>query len=372
MHWMINLGLFNGLSLFLLWSGGLNTIQQERFGEDECPVTLHITDLSRSLDSAILFLENIQRQGGWKKISLQGRLLQQGDTGKLIRQLRERLNRQGIVLAETEVFDDELLFAIKKFQCLHGLIPDGKVGRETLRELNVGLEERIMNIRSNLSKAKKISTIKNDRLCIINIPAFMLHVFENKKLVMNSKVVVGKLQNRTAEFGAWMNEVVLNPYWDIPESILNKEILPEWRKDPSYIDRNHMEWSGGRLRQRPGPDNALGRIKFIFPNPYNMYMHDTPARYLFEKEIRAFSHGCIRVEKPMELAAFLLRGSEWAEEQQLREVLLKEEEKRIPIKEKVWVELVYLTAFVDEQGDLNFRRDLYQKGVKPLKKAKNQ
>lgn len=369
---MFNQVMMHGLLLMVLEVGRQSADPQASSMAEECHVTLRIAGLSHSLDSAMLFLQEMQKKGGWEKISTHGRRLNQGDTGKLIRQLRERLNMQGIALTDGAVFDDAVLYAIKKFQCLHGLTPDGRLGKETLRELNINIEERIKIIQTNIQRASRLSSLEHEQFCIINIPAFMLHVFENKRPVMNSKVVVGKRQNQTAEFSAVMTEVVLNPFWDIPESILKKEILPEWRKDPTYLERNHMEWSGGNLRQRPGPDNALGKIKFLFPNPYHMYMHDTPARHLFEKENRAFSHGCIRVAEPMALASFVLRGTEWADEDKFQEALIKEETKRIPLHGKVHVQLVYLTAFVDEQGNLNFRRDLYQKQLNTLKMAKKQ
>jgi murein L,D-transpeptidase YcbB/YkuD len=183
-------------------------------------------------------------------------------------------------------------------------------------------------------------------------------------------VVVGKNNTRTAEFGAEMNEVVLNPYWEIPPSILQKEILPALKRDPGYLERNHMEWKGNRLRQRPGPDNALGMIKFLFPNPFNMYLHDTPSKELFKKEKRAFSHGCIRVADPLKLAVFALSGTEWQDEKAIQAALLRVTDKRISMEQKIHVEVTYLTAFVDGNGDLNFRRDLYQKQLNTVKMPK--
>jgi murein L,D-transpeptidase YcbB/YkuD len=337
----------------------------------ECQASLQIKELAQSLDSALQFLEQVKKEGGWGKIGLSKKSLEKGDSGKVILSLRSRMNKQGIHVMDTgRVFDESLASAIKKFQCLHGLLADGKVGRETVYELNVSIEQRISMIRANQERVSRISRFDHERLALINIPSFRVYVFEGGKMVFSSKVVVGKNNTQTAEFGAEMNAVILNPYWEIPNSILSKEILPDMKKDPSYLERNHMEWSGDRLRQRPGPDNALGMIKFLFPNPYHIYLHDTPSKELFTKEKRAFSHGCIRVADPMKLAVFALAGTEWEDSTAIQASLLRESDKRISIDKKIHVEVTYLTAFVDGNGDLNFRRDLYQKQLKTVKMPK--
>jgi len=337
----------------------------------ECPSTLQIEDMDQSLDSALHFLEQVKQDGGWGKIGMPKKSIGKGDSGKIILSLRSRLIKQGINVADTgRVFDESLAWAVRKFQCLHGLVPDGKVGRETINEMNISVEDRISMIRANMSRVKQLISSEHDRLALINIPSFIIYVFEHGELVFSSKVVVGKNNTRTAEFGAEMNEVILNPYWEIPNSILKKEIIPDIKRDPGYLERNHMEWKGDRLRQRPGPDNALGMIKFLFPNPYNMYLHDTPSKELFTKEKRAFSHGCIRVADPMKLAVFALSGTQWQDEKVIQSALLNEKDKRIPMDKKIHVEVTYLTAFVDGNGDLNFRRDLYQKQLNAVKMPK--
>ena len=327
--------------------------------------------MDKSLDSALYFLEQVKKEGGWGKLGIRKRSIGKGDSGVLILTLRSRLNKQGINVVDSgRVFDESLAAAVRKFQCLHGLVPDGKVGRETIYEMNVSVDERISMIRANQLRVKRLMRSNYDRLALINIPSFVVYVFEHGEMIFSSKVVVGKNNTRTAEFGAEMNEVVLNPYWEIPNSILKKEIIPDLKRDPGYLEKNHMEWNGDRLRQRPGPDNALGMIKFLFPNPYNMYLHDTPSKELFTKEKRAFSHGCIRVADPMKLAIFALSGTEWQNEMLIRSALLSEIDKRIPMEQKIHVEVTYLTAFVDGNGDLNFRRDIYQKQLNAVKMPK--
>ena len=323
------------------------------------------------MDSAMHALEQVKEDGGWTKIYSNNRIIEQGDSGKTVVLIRRRLMKQGIITEGDEAkFDEGLKNAILKFQCLHGLKADGKVGSATMKELNVSVDDRLSMLRNNQSTIKKLIAAHHERLVLINVPAFMVHVFDHDSMVFSSKVVVGKYNTRTAEFGAEMNAVVLNPYWDIPNSILRKEILPEIRKDPDYLERNHMEWQGKRLRQRPGPDNALGMIKFLFPNPFNMYLHDTPSKELFSRENRAFSHGCIRIEDPMRLAVFALVGTPWNNAELIYTELMNTKEKSIPLERKIWVEVTYLTAFVDGQGNLNFRRDLYQKRLNQGKNPK--
>ena len=156
-----------------------------------------------------------------------------------------------------------------------------------------------------------------------------------------------------------MKYIVFGPYWNVPKSIMNKEILPAIQKNPHYMQDNHMEWYDGKIRQKPGPWNALGKVKFIFPNAYNMYMHDTPAKTLFNEEKRAFSHGCIRVEEPFLLAKFLLeQENEW-DEYKIKASMESEVEIYVNLIEKIPVYIVYFTAFVDDKGVLNFRKDVY-------------
>jgi murein L,D-transpeptidase YcbB/YkuD len=334
----------------------------------ECVASMRLKEMDKSLDSALQFLELVKKEGGWKNIGIPKKSIKIGDSGNTITDIKDRLQKQGIKSVDSnKIFDESLASAIKKFQCLHGLIPDGKVGRETIHEMNVSVEERITMIRANLERVKRLIASDHVRLALINIPSFVVYVFEQGEMVFSSKVVVGKNNTQTAEFEAEMNAVILNPYWEIPNSILLKEILPDMKKDPTYLERNHMEWVGDRLRQRPGPDNALGMIKFLFPNPYNMYLHDTPAKDLFSKEKRAFSHGCIRVADPMKLAVFALSGTEWEDSTAIRSTLEKETDKRLVLQSKIHVEVTYLTAFVDGNGNLNFRRDLYKKQLIPPK-----
>jgi L,D-transpeptidase YcbB len=191
-----------------------------------------------------------------------------------------------------------------------------------------------------------------------------LHVYEGKQKAFDMDVVVGKEGHNTMMFNGDLNQVVFCPYWNVPSSIVKKEILPEIDKHPDYLAKQDMEITGEEdgvpaIRQRPGPKNALGRVKFLFPNSFNIYLHDTPVKSLFEKDKRAYSHGCIRVKEPEKLAQYVLRNQpEWTPEK-IEEAMSSNEQKFVKVKDPIPVLITYYTAWVDENGQLNFREDIY-------------
>lgn len=186
-------------------------------------------------------------------------------------------------------------------------------------------------------------------------------VYSGDSLAWSCPVVVGKDANRTAVFQADMRYIVFSPYWNVPASILQKEILPAIARNPDYLRQNDMEWHGKGIRQRPGPENALGRVKFLFPNSFSMYLHDTPAKTLFSQEKRAFSHGCIRVSEPRRLAMHLLRNDTAWTAQRIDEAMSAGVERHVRLGRPVPVSIIYLTAWVDDSGRIQFRDDIYQK-----------
>ena len=211
----------------------------------------------------------------------------------------------------------------------------------------------------NLERLRWIPVQMEKDYLLINIPEFKLHVFENSKQVWAANVVVGKTARRTSIFRGNLSQIVLNPFWGIPNSIVQDEILPKIKKNPNYLANNNMEVIDGNYRQKPGLNNALGKIKFLFPNNYNIYLHDTPSKGLFKENTRAFSHGCIRVENPKKLAYYLLRNEpEWSPEK-INNVLLTDTMTNIIVRPTVPVYIAYFTAWVDNTGQLNFRNDLY-------------
>lgn len=306
----------------------------------------------------------IEKKGGWLPIHLPtSRSIRPGDSSQFVSLLRNRLTAEGYETGKGQpmVYDSDLETAIRRFQKNHGIIPDGIIGKDLIRELNISLRDRIEQIMVNMERCRWLPNETSHPFMVVNIPEFKAYIYEQDSVVYSSKVVVGKETNKTVIFKGNMKFVVFSPYWNVPESILNKEILPAWRKNPNYLTINNMEWIDGKIRQKPGEGNALGLVKFIFPNAYNIYLHDTPTKQLFEREKRTFSHGCIRLSSPRELAIYLLQDQpEWTAVA-IDEAMHAGIEKTVPIKNPIPVYIVYFTSFVDPQGELHFRKDVYDR-----------
>lgn len=305
----------------------------------------------------------IQTGIGWKQIKAGKKSYGIGDSSKVIADIREHLFLVGDLSANngSPVYDHELEESIKKFQQRYGLTEDGVIGKSFIEELNYPLEKRIEQLIVNMERCRWLPLALRKDYIVVNIPEYSFHAFENDTLTWSMKVVVGTELNKTAVFTGMMNNVVFSPYWNVPASILNKEILPAIRRNSNYLNRNHMEWNGKSVRQKPGPWNALGKVKFLFPNSHSIYLHDTPSKSLFSRDQRAFSHGCIRVEYPRRLAIYVLRHQpEWTEEK-IDEAMNAEKEKYVKINQPIPVIITYLTAWVDPKGQLNFRKDIYKR-----------
>lgn len=304
---------------------------------------------------------SIQMRGGWGKIKTTQKKWQLGDSADAIKKIKGRLK----ATAErnesdtTAIFNDGLVRDIIGYQRRNGIKQDGKVGRETLNEMNITAEERIRQIELNIERLLQLPEELGDKYIMVNIPAFRLLAMKGNKPEFICKIVAGKETDKTALFKGKMKYIVFGPYWNVPKSIMHKEILPALKRNPNYLRDNNMEWHDGKIRQRPGPGNALGKVKFIFPNAYNMYMHDTPAKTLFNEEKRAFSHGCIRVSEPLKLALFLLEPQKEWSESKINDAMESEEEIYVYLQENIPVYIVYFTAFIDVNGELNFRKDVY-------------
>jgi murein L,D-transpeptidase YcbB/YkuD len=277
--------------------------------------------------------------------------------------------------------DDEA--GVRAFQNLHALKPTGVVNAETLRAMNVPLDHRIRQVALNLDRWRSMPDDFGPRHFIVNIPYFHLTARENGRAVMDIRVVVGTPSNRTPVFSSEMTTVVFSPYWNIPDTIVEGETAPAVARDPAYLARNNIEildvsrsgatpvdhasvdWENPvqlkrlAFRQRPGPGNALGHVKFLFPNDYDVYLHDTPADALFARTGRAFSHGCVRVEEPEALAKYVLRGyPEW-DDARILAAMHAGVEKHVKLSETIPVHIVYFTSWVDENGGLHFQPDIY-------------
>lgn len=262
------------------------------------------------------------------------------------------------------LYDNRLRQALIHFQQRHGLAPTGKINWETIDALNVPLDTRIKQVLVNMERSRWLPVSSQGDYLAVNIPEFKLHVYHKNDLLWSCKVVVGKSLHPTTLFYGEINQVVFSPYWNIPESIVSSEILPGMKSSANYLARHRMETVGKRnglpiVRQKPGSWNALGRVKFLFPNSHSIYLHDTPLKSLFKETGRAFSHGCIRVAEPAKLAAFLLKDDDKWNTQTINSAMLLGQERPVSIQKKIPIFIAYFTAFIDREGRLNFREDIY-------------
>ncbi len=303
----------------------------------------------------------------WDNITLEpGRTqLQIGDTAKAIQLIRTRLYSLGDLDLDSKKssYDKTLAQGILHYKKRNGLGKNSIITKSTITHLNIPITDRIKTIIVNMERCRWLSSsITSAKTFIfINIPAYQLRYFENGKLILESKVVVGKAMNKTVVFSAEMKYIVFSPYWNIPKTILHKEILPAVRKNPNYLYQNDMEWFDGGIRQRPGAKNALGVVKFMFPNSNSIYLHDTPSKSLFNQEKRAFSHGCIRIEKPKELAHLILKNDKNWSFEKIEAAMHSRKEKWYTLPHKIPVYIGYFTTWVTKDGTINFYEDIYQR-----------
>lgn len=321
----------------------------------------------RGLKKALVHLYEVEKENEWGEIALRkGEVYREGDSSSVISEIKRKLLLTGdYVQGNTDgYFDSSLNRAVVRYQFRMGLKEDGVIGQAVIRELNVPLKRRIEQILINLERMRWMPDLQAGNGILVNIPQYRLHVFEEGELVLGMNIVVGTAGSKTVIFSDMIKYVVFSPYWNVPRSIVRSEIVPGMGRNPNYLAERNMEQTGVSnglpvIRQRPGANNSLGRVKFIFPNSYDIYLHDTPARSLFGQERRAFSHGCIRVEKPAELAEYLLRDSqEWGKEEIARD-MRSNREKWVTLENPMPVFIAYFTAWVSADGLLNFREDIY-------------
>lgn len=320
---------------------------------------------------------NIQKQGGWQPIITTEKKIKLGANSPTVASIKRRLHATG-ELPGTDtsgMFTDTLENAIKTFQERHGFTPDGIVTTALIKEMNVPALQRVQQILLNMDRMRWMPSRPDGNLIMVNIPEFVLHVWEGKQKAFDMAVVVGKEGHNTTMFTGNLNQVVFSPYWNVPPSIVQKEILPEIEKDPNYLASQNMEVTGTdedglpEIRQRPGEKNSLGKVKFLFPNSFNIYFHDTPAKELFNRSKRAYSHGCIRLAEPEKMAQYLLRNNpEWTPER-ISDAMNSGKEKFVKLKDPVPVFITYYTAWVDEYGHMNFREDIYGHDAKLMEKV---
>ncbi|NIP30265.1 MAG: L,D-transpeptidase family protein, partial [Candidatus Dadabacteria bacterium] len=350
---------------------------------------------------------DIKNKGGWPTIR-SGARMKVGTVDRRVSLLRKRLQitgdvkrnrfKRSTIMDGAEVnlkkledenyrppldtFDKNLEQGVKNFQRRHNLIADGIVGETTLNVLNISVDQKIKQIEANLNILRKLPRKLGDRYVLVNIPSFKLYAYENEKPILEMKVIVGKEDWSTPIFSEEISYLVVNPFWNIPDTILTEEFLPNLKEDPNYlndsnikiigseetIDISQFDWENFdseqwvyKLRQDPGPSNPLGRLKFMFPNKFNVYLHDTPFKKFFDRTYRSLSHGCVRVEKPLELVDFVLKKDKKLKKEDIEKYIDSNKVRKLELTESVPVHLLYFTVWADSKNVVYFPRDIYNK-----------
>ncbi|MEP6615678.1 MAG: L,D-transpeptidase family protein [Ginsengibacter sp.] len=320
----------------------------------------------------------IAQKGGWQSLPPDPRLFKKGSTSLFIAVLKKRLQVTGDMPPgdTTLAFSEPLENAVKNFQQRLGYTPDGIITSIQIKDLNVPVADRLKQILINMNRMRWMPQEPEGKLILVNIPEFVLHFLDGKTKIFDMDVVVGKEGHNTMMFTGKLSTIVFSPYWNVPPSIVKKEILEHMESNPDYLAEQNMEVTGNEgglpvIRQLPGDKNSLGRVKFLFPNSFDIYFHDTPAKSLFKKDKRAYSHGCIRLSDPVKMAEYLLKDdAQWPPEK-IQAAMDSGNEQFVKIKDPVPVYITYYTSWVDERGQLNFRDDIYNRDNAIAKKMFN-
>jgi len=352
----------------------------------------------KMLLAQLLFYQELADKGGWPTIE-SGPVLVKGSRDEQVETIRLRLRMTKDLVSGTseniDKVDSVLEHAVMYFQARHGLKIDGKVGSQTRAIMNIPVEQRIRQIKINLNRWRWLPRNLGQRYLLVNLTGFELYAEENGKPVLSMPIIIGKHFRETPSFSSRLSYLEINPYWTVPKSIALKDLIPRQMRDSGYFNRNKIKVLNGwkkdaeevdistvslrrlnenyfpyTFRQEPGPLNSLGRVKFMFPNPYDIYLHDTPKRYLFDRRVRAFSSGCIRVKDPLRLSAYLLDSPTQQKEEEMMQLISRGENSGMSLVKAVPIYLVYWTAWTDQDGRLNFRDDLYGRDKIMLKMLK--
>jgi len=337
------------------------------------------------MQAALAQYRELQERGGWQAIAA-GETLKPGMSGERVAALRQRLVITADMPASADdpaAFDTALEAGVRAFQQRHGLEDDGIVGKSTLAALNVPVEQRIDQLRANLERARWVLHDLPDTYILVDIAGFRVTYTRNGEVVWQTRAQVGQPFRKTPVFRARLTYLEVNPTWTVPPTILKEDVLPAIKRDPTYLAKKNMqvidydgkpvdtstiEWQHytGRnfpylIRQGPGPENALGRIKFMFPNKHLVYLHDTPSKSLFGKTTRAFSSGCIRIEHPYELAGLLLEGDPNWNRDKIVAAVASMETRTISLRHPVSIILLYWTVGFTPDGRVIFKQDIYER-----------
>lgn len=353
----------------------------------------------KQLQNALYKLYKIKWQGGWGRLPA-FKTLKKGHNSFIIPRLRKRLMLSGDYIGcsaklYSTYYDECLQKAVKRFQTRHNVLADGVVGKGTQKLLNISVERKIQTLLLNLDRIKWLPRGEAARKIVVNIPEYMLHYYEYGQEQKRLRVIVGNPEHPTPIFSDELSYLTLNPYWKIPASIIKKEVVPSMIKNPNYLRQHGFEihttweenstiispksinWSSYldetlkfpyKIMQRPSPKNALGRIKFKFPNKFSVYLHDTPTKHLFKKKRRAFSHGCIRLSNPFSLLQNIAKDEPNITPEMVNSTISSKVKREIDITNDIPINLVYLTTWVNNNNQLMFGDDIYHYDKYQLRK----
>ncbi|MCZ4075646.1 L,D-transpeptidase family protein [Agrobacterium sp. LMR679] len=336
------------------------------------------------MQQAIMQYQQIVQNGGWPEVPASQQRLQIGVSDPSVQALRQRLMVSGDLPREAGIssaFDSYVDGALKRFQARHGLPADGVSGEYTTKALNVSAQIRLAQLQTNLVRIQSMSGDLGQRHLMVNIPAAAIEAVENERVVLRNTAVVGRASRPTHVINSKIYEVILNPYWTAPRSIVEKDIVPLMQKDPTYLERNNIRLIDGKgqevsptavdwfapkapnlmFRQDPGKINAMSSTKINFHNPNNEYMHDTPQQGLFNKLMRFGSSGCVRVQNVRDLTSWLLRDTPGWSRQEMERVIATRVNTPIKLAQEIPVYFVYITAWSAKDGVVQFRDDIYEK-----------
>jgi L,D-transpeptidase YcbB len=319
-----------------------------------------------SLKTSLRKYTNIARNGGWPVVVAPGKKYNVGARGPAVLAVKKRLQISGEYAAAdtSDVFNAELEVAAKAYQVSHGYKPTGIVTPSLIKDMNITAMVRVQQLLINMQRMRWMHSQQEGRRIIVNIPEFELYMDSGKNILFQMDVVTGAEGHNTTMFSGDLSQVVFSPYWNVPPSIVKKEILPGIKRDKNYLKKKDMEITGHEaglpvVRQLPGDKNALGKVKFLFPNSFNIYLHDTPEKGLFKKSSRGLSHGCIRLSDPVKLANYLLQNSKTWTPAKIDSAMNSRVEQFVKVKDPIPVIITYYTTWVDNNGSLRFADDIY-------------
>ncbi len=340
---------------------------------------------SEAMQGAISMYEEIVAGGGWRKLPTKGKL-EKAAKGPQVVTLRERLVREGYLdidalsVPKPELYDGQLIGAVRSFQINHGIAPSGKVDSRTRQEMDVAATHRLFQLQENQVRVATYSENLAQRNILVNIPSVQLETVVNGVVYARHNVIVGRVSRPTPTLVSKVTDVTFNPYWNAPASIVAKDIIPKYLKDPNYLDQMHMrvfdgvggpeiepssvDWENTpperyHFRQEPGAHNSLATVKVNFANKFMVYMHDTPHREIFQSNSRFESSGCVRVDNVRMFIDWILAGQDGFDEAQFEMITASEQTHPVAVRSKIDVRFMYLTAWATEDGRVNFRPDIY-------------